>query len=172
MKSKIFPSFVIFLFIITFIVFYRGLKNSNIYVPEIIYENDIPSFSAQLFDTTNLVNSEEIFEYDKYYLINIWASWCIPCRNEHSILIDLSRNKKIKIIGINYKDNKKDAKKFLDELKSPYEIILVDNDGTIAIEWGAYGVPETFLIYNKKIIKKFIGPLNASSVNEIKNFIK
>ena len=70
MKSKIFPSFVIFLFIITFIVFYRGLKNSNIYVPEIIYENDIPSFSAQLFDTTNLVNSEEIFEYDKYYLIN------------------------------------------------------------------------------------------------------
>ena len=172
MKSKIFPSFVIFLFIITFIVFYRGLKNSNIYVPEIIYENDIPSFSAQLFDTTNLVNSEEIFEYDKYYLINIWASWCIPCRNEHSILIDLSRNKKIKIVGINYKDSKKDAKKFLDELKSPYEIILVDNDGTIAIEWGAYGVPETFLIYNKKIIKKFIGPLNASSVNEIKNFIK
>ncbi len=172
MKSKIFPSFVIFLFIITFIVFYRGLKNSNIYVPEIIYENDIPSFSAQLFDTTNLVNSEEIFEYDKYYLINIWASWCIPCRNEHSILIDLSRNKKIKIVGINYKDSKKDAKKFLDELKSPYEIVLVDNDGTIAIEWGAYGVPETFLIYNKKIIKKFIGPLNASSVNEIKNFIK
>ena len=124
-------------------------------MPEIIYENDIPSFSAQLFDTTNLVNSEEIFEYDKYYLINIWASWCIPCRNEHSILIDLSRNKKIKIVGINYKDSKKDAKKFLDELKSPYEIILVDNDGTIAIEWGAYGVPETFLIYNKKIIKKF-----------------
>ena len=66
----------------------------------------------------------------------------------------------------------KNAKKFIDDLGNPYSKILLDNDGTIAIEWGAYGVPETFLIFDNKIIKKYIGPLNPESVLEIKNYIK
>ena len=78
----------------------------------------------------------------------------------------------IEIIGLNYKDNNQKAKKFLNELDNPYKVILSDKDGTIAIEWGAYGVPETFLIHDKKIIKKFIGPLNTNSLLEIKKFIK
>ena len=73
---------------------------------------------------------------------------------------------------INYKDNNKKAKTFLNELGSPYEIILSDKDGTIAIEWGAYGVPETFLIHEKKIIKRFIGPLNQNSLIRIKEIIR
>jgi len=104
--------------------------------------------------------------------MNIWASWCAPCRYEHSYLIDLNNQKNVEIIGLNYKDNNKNAKKFLKELGNPYKIILLDNDGTIAIEWGAYGVPETFLIYDQKIIKKIIGPLNDDYVVEIKNLIK
>ena len=80
----------------------------------------------------------------------------------------LSNQNNIEIIGLNYKDNSESAKNFLKELGSPYKIILSDNDGTIAIEWGAYGVPETFLIYNKKIIKKIIGPLSRNSLLEIK----
>ena len=104
--------------------------------------------------------------------MNIWASWCVPCREEHKFLMNLHKEKIIDIIGLNYKDNHLKAKKFLDDLKSPYKIILKDLDGTIAIEWGAYGVPETFLIYNKKIIKKIIGPLNENSILEIKEIIK
>ena len=86
--------------------------------------------------------------------------------------MELKNQKNLKIVGLNYKDNNKKAKTFLEELGSPYEIILSDKDGTIAIEWGAYGVPETFLIYEKKIIKRFIGPLNQNSFTRIKEIIR
>ena len=78
----------------------------------------------------------------------------------------------LEIIGLNYKDKNENAKTFLNELKDPYDLIIVDRDGTIAIEWGAYGVPETFLIYDKKIVKKIIGPLNDNLFFEIKDLIK
>ena len=84
----------------------------------------------------------------------------------------LNLDNKINVIGMNYKDNKKNAKKFLDELGNPYNKILTDLDGTIAIEWGAYGVPESFLIYNNKILKKYTGPLNSKIINEMKLLIK
>ena len=78
----------------------------------------------------------------------------------------------LEIIGLNYKDNTENAKKFLKNYSSPYKLILSDSDGLIAIEWGAYGVPESFLIYDKKIIKKVVGPLNNSLVIEIEELIK
>ena len=86
--------------------------------------------------------------------------------------MNLNLNNKVEIIGMNYKDNFKNAKNFLEELGNPYEEIFIDLDGTIAIEWGAYGVPESFLIYNNVIIKKYIGPLNQELVDEIKLLIK
>ena len=172
MKIKSVPLIVSLLFITFFIIFFKGLKNSNIYVPNINYEKEIPSFTAQFFDTNMKINSDEIFKEDHYYLMNIWSSWCLPCREEHRFLMELNKEKNLKIIGFNYKDNIKDAKKFLDELKNPYSKIFLDKDGLIAIEWGAYGVPESFLIYNKKIIKKVIGPLNTNFVDEIKIIIK
>tara|TARA_Y100001968_G_C18722310_1_gene420714 strand:- start:209 stop:469 length:261 start_codon:yes stop_codon:yes gene_type:complete len=86
--------------------------------------------------------------------------------------MSLKLNSEINIIGMNYKDNKKNAKNFLKELGNPYKDIFVDSDGTIAIEWGAYGVPESFLIYNNKIIKKYIGPLNEELINEMRILIK
>ena len=132
----------------------------------------IPNFDAKIFNTDIKINSEEIFEKDKFYLLNIWASWCIPCRDEHLFLMNLSTNKNLEIIGLNYKDNNKQAKMFLKKFDSPYKLIFSDDDGTIAIDWGAYGVPETFLIYNKKIIKKIIGPLNEVLLLEIKELIK
>tara|TARA_E500000331_G_scaffold236765_1_gene227097 strand:- start:486 stop:722 length:237 start_codon:yes stop_codon:yes gene_type:complete len=78
----------------------------------------------------------------------------------------------VKVFGINYKDNKDKAEKFLKELGNPYEKIIFDKNGTVAIEWGAYGVPESFLIYNGKIIKKYIGPLKKKSIREIKLLVK
>ena len=172
MKIKSVPLIVSLLFITFFIIFFKGLKNSSIYVPSVNYEKEIPSFTTQFFDTNIKINSDEIFKEDYYYLMNIWSSWCLPCREEHRFLMELNKEKNLKIIGFNYKDNIKDAKKFLDELKNPYSNIFLDKDGLIAVEWGAYGVPESFLIYNKKIIKKVIGPLNANFVDEIKRLIK
>jgi cytochrome c biogenesis protein CcmG/thiol:disulfide interchange protein DsbE len=87
--------------------------------------------------------------------------------------MNLNEIKSLKIIGLNYKDNQVNAKKFINQLGNPYSENLVDEDGKIAIELGAYGVPETFLInQEKKIIKKYIGPLNEKSLNEIKSILK
>ena len=167
MKKKIFPLTLIIFFLIIFFVFFKGLQNSNIYTPKIALDKEIPFFKAESFKN-NLLSSDEIFSENKFYLMNIWASWCIPCKEEHPFLMNLSKEKHIEIIGLNYKDNNENAKQFLRELNNPYDIILLDDDGTIAIEWGAYGVPESFLIYDKRIIKKIIGPLNSISTKEIK----
>jgi cytochrome c biogenesis protein CcmG/thiol:disulfide interchange protein DsbE len=87
--------------------------------------------------------------------------------------MELSKNESVKLIGLNYKDNIKNAKIFIDELGNPYSQILIDDDGTLSVEFGAYGVPETFLINkNKKIISKFIGPLNQETFEEIQSIIK
>ena len=168
MKTKIFPIFLIFTFLIIFFVFYKGLQNTNVYTPIIKSEIKIPNFDAKEFFSKDKINSDQIFIGSDYYLLNIWASWCVPCKEEHKYLMDLSKKENIKIIGQNYKDNFENAKNFLINLDNPYDLIFLDNDGTIAIEWGAYGVPETFLIQNNKIIKKIIGPLNEKLVFEIK----
>jgi len=172
MKIKIFPTFLIISLLIIFIIFYKGLQNPNIYTPNTNIEKNIPIFETKIFDSEDTVNSKNFFLENKFYLLNIWASWCVPCRNEHSFLISLSKKRDIEIIGLNYKDNIKNAKNFIRELGNPYSVIFSDLDGTISIEWGAYGVPETFLIYDKKIIKKIIGPINDDSFAEIEKMIK
>ena len=173
MRLKVLPIIsIIALFIIIFLIFYKGLQNSNVYTPNVNKKNDIPIFTAEVFDNDNKVISEKVFKDDKFYLLNIWASWCLPCRDEHNYLMRLSKIENIEIIGLNYKDNINNAQKFLDELGDPYEIILLDQDGTKAIEWGAFGVPETFLIYKNKVVKKFIGPLDQNLLVEIEQIIK
>ena len=147
------------------------LDKSIIYEPKSKIK-DIPEFTATFLFENKEVTSKKIFNQNKFYLLNIWASWCVPCRDEHSFLLNLSNNDQIEIIGLNYKDNANNAKKFLKELGNPYKQILLDNDGTKAIEWGAFGVPESFLIYQNKIVKKFIGPLNFKSVEEIIKLMK
>ena len=172
MKKKLLPFFVVIIFGIVFIVFYKGLEDTNIYTPDLNVQKDIPIFNSKDFYSEKVFKSSDIFEFDKTYLLNIWSSWCVPCRQEHPLLMTLKQNDKIDIIGLNYKDNKKNAVKFLQELGNPYEKIFIDLDGTQAIEWGAYGVPESFLIYNNEIIKKYIGPLNEDLISEIKYLIK
>ena len=105
---------------------------------------------------------------EQFVILNIWASWCAPCREEHSQLMELSKNSSLKIIGLNYKDNPKKAEKFLKELGNPFSTIIVDKNGIIAIEFGGYGIPETFLINkDKKIIKTYVGNLTDDSVKQI-----
>ena len=172
MKKKFLPLFMVIVFGFILIVFYKGLEDSNIYTPDTKLKNKVPIFKTKDFYSGVSLNSSDIFEFDKNYLLNIWSSWCVPCRQEHPLLMKLNEDSKIIIIGMNYKDNKKNAQSFLKELGNPYEMVLVDLDGTIAIDWGAYGVPESYLIYNNKIIKKFIGPLNQQLINEMKLLVK
>ena len=172
MKIKLIPSILIIIFCIIFLIFYKGLQNSNVYVPKNNIEIDIPAFNAKLFDTDEEILSEEIFKTNEFYFMNIWSSWCIPCREEHQFLINLGSQENIEIIGLNYKDKNENAKKFLKEFNNPFKLIISDIDGIIAIEWGAIGVPESFLIYNKKIIKKIVGPLDENSLLEIKKIIQ
>jgi cytochrome c biogenesis protein CcmG/thiol:disulfide interchange protein DsbE len=172
MKIKVIPFIIILIFIVTFIIFFKGLKNLNIYTPNVSIEKNIPDFNALVFENDIRVNSKKVFEDNHFFLFNIWASWCLPCRDEHAYLMSLSKEENLKIIGLNYKDKKDNAKNFLNELNNPYDLILTDEDGTIAIEWGAFGVPETFLIYKNRIVKKIIGPLNNKSLLEIEKLIK
>ena len=173
MKSK-FNLFIIITFLsFCFVVFYKGLNTPNNYTPKVNEKKKIPTFKAEDFASNNYIKSDKIFEENIFYIVNIWASWCVPCRTEHPFLIQLSKNQSIKLIGLNYRDNFKNAKKFIDNFGNPYYRILIDKDGTLAVELGAYGVPETFLIdKNKNIITKFVGPINQEIINEIKLIIK
>ena len=156
-----------------FIILYKGLNNPNTYVPKTSIKKDIPIFNAVDFFSRKTVSSDEIFKDNTYYIVNIWASWCVPCRVEHPLLMQLNENHSVKLIGLNYRDSFNNAKKFIDEFGNPYSRILIDKDGTLGVEFGAFGVPETFLIdRNKKIIKKFIGPIDQEAVNKIKLIIK
>ena len=172
MKSKFIPLILILIFLIIFAIFFKGLKSSNIYVPNTSLEKKIPLLELKSFENNSIIISEKIFKDDNYYFMNIWASWCIPCKDEHEFLMELKKDGKIKLIGFNYKDNLKNASSFLKDLGNPYDIIVSDKDGTASIEWGAYGVPESFLVYQNKIIKRFIGPISIEDLLEIQKTIR
>tara|TARA_B110000305_G_C19309924_1_gene573496 strand:+ start:82 stop:603 length:522 start_codon:yes stop_codon:yes gene_type:complete len=173
MKNKL-NLFIIIIFLsFCFGIFYKGLNNSNTYVPKTKDKKNIPIFEAKDFNSNIYVGSEKIFEEDNFYIVNIWASWCVPCRTEHPFLMELSKSQSVKLIGLNYRDNQINAKNFINKFGNPYSKILIDSDGTLSVEFGAYGVPETFIINkNKKIIKKIIGPINKETIEEIKLIIK
>jgi len=170
MSNRIIYFLLIIFFIFVYAIFYKGLNNTNLYTPK-SNEMNIPEFSSKTLYKKKIFNTKDIFNKEKFYILNIWASWCVPCRDEHPLLINLSKNKKIEIIGLNYKDDHNNAKKFVDEFGNPYSIILLDRNGTKAIELGAIGVPETFLIHKNKIIKRYFGPLNSKLIEEIESYI-
>ena len=131
----------------------------------------LPLIELTSFINTNLKQALPIINKDKFYLINIWSSWCVPCRDEHQILMSLKD--KIKIYGINYKDKKSNAASFLKELGNPFYFIGTDKDGSIAIEMGAYGIPETYIVNSEGlIIFKHVGPLNKKIYLRINEIIK
>ena len=159
--------------IIIFIILLKGLNVSKDYSNEKLKSKIDFSLNAKKLFSNEIVNISDLFDKSNLSVVNIWASWCAPCREEHELLMKL-KHLNVKIIGINYKDSPKNAKNFLRLLGNPYSEVVTDNDGTKSIEFGAIGVPETFIIRGKtnEIIKKYIGPLTSENLLEIKNFIK
>ena len=172
MKTSILK-IIIFIFVIfSLIVFWQGLKKNNNYDTKRLIGTRISNFKLIGINSDNQYITEEDFKENKFTLVNFFASWCAPCRTEHKYLLNLS-NKKIKIIGINFKDKKKNANNFLNELGNPYHFVGKDSDGKASVLFGVYGIPETILINNNlNIIKKIIGPIDQNQYNEILDLIK
>ena len=158
----------------SFFILLKGLDKSNIYSPEIKESKVDLNFKAKYLFSEEEVFIDELLNNEGMSLINIWASWCLPCRDEHAYLLNLKSLNKLSIIGINYKDDEKNAKQFLSELGNPYTNIITDPKGINSIEFGAFGVPETYLIDNKSklIIQKFIGPLDDKAFAKIINIVQ
>uniref|UniRef100_UPI003BAB5A78 DsbE family thiol:disulfide interchange protein n=1 Tax=Stappia sp. TaxID=1870903 RepID=UPI003BAB5A78 len=104
----------------------------------------------------------------KVSVVNVFASWCAPCRQEHPLLEELARSGKAQMVGINYKDKPENARRFLGSLGNPYDLVGADDKGRAAIDWGVYGVPETFIVDAAGTIRyKFIGPLSPESYQDV-----
>jgi cytochrome c biogenesis protein CcmG/thiol:disulfide interchange protein DsbE len=103
----------------------------------------------------------------KVWLLNVWASWCVSCRDEHPVLVELSKKAVLPILGLNYKDKGDEAQRWLKQFGNPYQLSVVDADGRIGIDYGVYGVPETYLIDTEGVIRyKQIGPLTQAILDE------
>ena len=169
--QKIIKSIIVFLFIFVLLVFYSSLNRETNYSTDYLVGNKLEKINLKSFDDDKIYTSED-FKKSRYTLINFWASWCAPCRIEHPYLMQLSKEKNLKILGVNFKDKKINASKFLNELGNPYYYMAKDTTGKQSVNFGIYGIPESILINNETIVlKKFVGPLNEQNLNDIKEII-
>ena len=169
--QKVIRSIIVLLFIFVLLVFYNSLNRETNYSTDYLVGNKLTKINLKSFDDNKIYTSEDLKNND-YTLINFWASWCAPCRVEHPYLMQLSKEKKLKILGVNFKDKKINALKFLNNLGNPYSLLAKDTTGKQSVNFGIYGIPESILINNETIVlKKFIGPLNEQDFNDIKKLI-
>lgn len=161
---------IIFIFIIG--TFFISLNKSANYNTEFLIGKKISKINLEYFNGKKIYNEEDLKKND-YTLINFWASWCTPCLYEHPYLLKLHKEKNITILGINYKDKKKNALKFLNDNGNPYHFLAKDHSGKQSINFGIYGIPESILLdRNLIIIEKFIGPISKEDFEHIKKIIK
>jgi cytochrome c biogenesis protein CcmG/thiol:disulfide interchange protein DsbE len=168
MKKKILILPPIFFFLILSIFFYLlTIERNPSEVPSNLLNKNVPIFEAQsLFKNEKFISSQEI--KNEIILVNFFATWCKPCRDEHVYIKRFSDEKGIKVIGINYKDNSKKTTKWLKKLGNPYSNVLIDKSGKIAIDWGVYGIPETFIVNSSGIIKyRHVGPITDKIYKKI-----
>ncbi len=153
-------------------IFFLSLNKNSEYDTKFLVGSKLADIELKSLQNDKFFVNDD-FKNNNYTLINFWASWCAPCRVEHPYLMMLSKNKDIKILGINYKDKKTNALKFLEELGDPYDYLAKDSFGKHSVNFGIYGIPESILIDNKfNILKKIIGPLNEKDLEKIKEIIK
>ena len=165
---------IAFSFVVFFLsILWLGLKNNNNYDTKSLIGNKISNFQLSSIYNNEFI-SNQVLKENKFTLINFFASWCAPCRAEHKYLLSLSnQNKRIKIIGINFKDKKINANNFLKDLGNPYNFVGKDTDGKISISFGIYGIPESILVNNElTVIKKIIGPIDQVQFEDVLKIIQ
>ncbi|WP_265517848.1 DsbE family thiol:disulfide interchange protein [Nitratireductor luteus] len=134
-------------------------------VPSALIGEQAPQTSLPPLEDLGLPGLEPADFRGNVSLVNVWGSWCGPCRQEHPLLMELARDDRVRLVGLNYKDQPENARRFLGELGNPYDAIGVDRNGRAAIEWGVYGVPETFLVGPDGTIRyKHVGPFTPQSI--------
>ena len=169
--QKIIKITIIFLLIFILGTFFLSLNKSSNYNTESLVGNKLGQIELASFEDDSIFTNDD-FKKNSFTLINFWASWCAPCKVEHPHLMELSKENNIKILGVNFKDKKNNALKFLKDLGDPYEYLTRDSNGKQSVNFGIYGIPESILIDNKlTIIKKFVGPLTKQDLNNIKEII-
>jgi len=143
-----------------------GLTNDPRAIPSPFIDKPAPAFALPTLANPEQTLTEAHLK-GEVSLVNVWASWCVACRHEHGLLVDLSRQNRVRIIGLNYKDESGDAKLWLERLGDPYAVTLVDREGRAGIDWGVYGVPETFVVDRDGIVRhKQIGPLTPDNMRD------
>ena len=173
MQKNIIKLSIISLILFIIGVFFIGLNKSSIYDTKDLVGQKITNIQLDHFSENRIITGEDLKKND-FTLINFWASWCAPCRDEHATLLKLNNDEKnLKILGVNFKDKKNNALKFLKDLGDPYDYLARDEFGKHSINFGIYGIPESILI-NKDliIIKKFIGPISKNDYNFIKQIVR
>lgn len=122
-----------------------------------------PSFSLPvLTDTSRTFHSADL--KGRWYLFNVWGTWCVECRHEHEALLEIAKRGEVSIVGLDWRDEDTAALQWLQELGNPYEVIAADREGRIAIDWGVYAAPETFLVDPQgTVVYKYIGPLTMDA---------
>ena len=171
MKRKVIKFFIIAILLFSIGVFFVGLNTSSIYDTKDLVGKKINKIEMKHFNDDSFITEKDLMK-NNFTLINFWASWCAPCRDEHPFLLKLNQEKNIEILGINFKDKKDQASEFLEKFGNPYDDLVVDKFGKHSIDFGVYGIPESILINNDlMIIKKFIGPINESDMNFIRKTI-
>lgn len=164
MKTRYLIPVVVFLAMVVFL--YIGLGRDPRYVPSPLIGKPAPDFDLPLLYQLEKNFTQENLK-GKVSLVNVWASWCVSCRLEHGLLMQMSKNKEFPIIGINYKDEHVDATKYLREFGDPYATIVFDYEGRASINWGVYGTPETFIVDKQGIIRyKHVGPITVEKLQQ------
>ena len=164
MQKKLYP-LAIFAVLVIFLGI--GLTKDPHLVPSPLINKAIPEFTLpQLKDTQQVLGSSDL--RGQVVLLNVWASWCVACRAEHPLLLELAKSGTVPIYGLNYKDQREDALRWLDYYGDPYQISIQDMEGKAGIDFGVYGVPETFLIDKDGVIRyKQIGPITEEVLNKV-----
>ena len=166
---KLITSLIIFFILV---IFYLSLNRNTNYDTENLVGNKLGEIKLKTFQG-NEYFTNEILKKNDYTLINFWASWCAPCRVEHPFLMELSKLRNLKLVGVNFKDKKNNALNFLNNLGNPFYYLAKDEQGKQSVSFGIYGIPESILINRDAfIVKKFVGPLSQYDLEEIKNILE
>ena len=164
MKSRLLVPLAVFVVIAGFLLV--GLGRNPREVPSPLIDKAAPQFKlAQLHEPTKTLGRDDM--KGQVWLLNVWASWCVSCRVEHPLLVELAKTKTVPIVGLNYKDKPEEAKAWLAQLGDPYTVSIMDRDGRVGIDFGVYGVPETFVIDGNGAIRyKHMGPVTVDSLEK------